>query len=300
MKPKLPLSNLNTFTSAAELSSFQAAAEALHVTPSAVSHQIRNLEGLLGYELFDRLDKKVRLTGKGERLYSDLKPAFREIHKATEKALHHCDRKSLILSVAPAFATRWLLPRLDKFYAEYPEINLSLTATSDMVDFYRDDVDGAIRLGNGDWPGAESIKLFDMQLVAVCRPELVQSMDVNPTAQDVARLPLVINSSIPGAWEAWFESAGVLMDVPVRGLSVQNASQSLEAIQNGQQVCLVDRPFVEKELLSGQLVQVVGHRHHGNRAYYLAMSDDAVSRNSLQIFREWLSCQIRDSSFLNE
>lgn len=295
MKPRLPLNNLNTFTTAAEVQSFQAAAEVLHVTPSAVSHQIRNLEGLLGYALFDRLDKRVQLTRRGERLFYALRPAFRDIHRATDQAMKQCDRSGLILSVAPAFATRWLLPRLERFYAEFPEINLSLTATSDMVDFYRDDVDAAIRLGDGRWLGAVSVKLFDMQLVAVCTPERMASLEKPVTAQRLTELPLVINSSIPDTWEGWFESAGVVLQQPVSGLSVQNASQSLEAIQTGQQICLIDQPFVEKELAEGQLVQMLEHRHHGHRAYYLAMSEEAVNKESLQIFQHWLLQQVRQT-----
>lgn len=288
MKPRLPLNNLNTFTTAAELSSFQAAAEVLHVTPSAVSHQIRNLESLLGYELFERLDKRVKLTSRGERLFAELREPFRDIYKASESALHICQSNELSLSVAPAFATRWLLPRLESFYSAYPEIKLSLTATSDVVNFYRDDVDAAIRLGNGDWPGAESIKLFDMELVAVCLPSLLDSHQGALSPEQVAQQSLVINSSIPDTWGAWFASAGVELSQPLTGMQVQSASQSLEAIQTGQQICLIDRPFVERELASGQLVQVCDHSHHGNRSYYLAINQEAVDKVCLQQFRDWL------------
>lgn len=288
MKPKLPLNNLNTFTTAAELSSFQAAAESLHVTPSAVSHQIRNLEGLLGYELFERLDKRVRLTPRGERFFADLQMPFRELHRATEHALQCYNKNGLSLSVAPAFATRWLLPRLDGFYVQHPEINLSLTATSDLVNFQRDSVDAAIRLGNGDWPGTVAVKLFDMQLVTVCLPAFLEKQGGMLIPEQLAQVPLVINTSIEGAWESWFASAGVSLSQPLRGMSVQNASQTLEAIQTGEMVGLIDRPFIEKELASGQLALTSEHSHDGGRAYYLVISKDSLNKPSLQSFRDWL------------
>ncbi|MEH6473608.1 MAG: LysR substrate-binding domain-containing protein [Halopseudomonas sp.] len=295
MQPKLPLNNLNTFASAAEFCSFQIAAEHLHVTPSAVSHQIRNLEQLLGYKLFERLDKRVRLTVRGERLFETIRLPFQDIHQAIDQALKSFDGNSLSLSVAPAFATRWLLPRLDRFYAKHPEINLSLTATTDLVNFRRDSIDAAIRLGSGDWPGAESLKLFDTELVAVCRPSLIEQNQGLFTLEQLSRQALVHNATMGQVWESWFRSAGMALSGPLPGLSVQNSAQGLEAVQSGERICLIDRPLVKDELASGKLATASLHSYSGGLAYYLVCANESSTYPPLQTFKQWLLAIVKSS-----
>jgi LysR family glycine cleavage system transcriptional activator len=123
MQNRLPLNSLNCFAYAADHLSFQKAAEALYVTPSAVSHQIRNLEKVLGYKLFDRSDQGVKLTSLGENLFADIRNPIQQLQAASRRALRGLKDNSLAISVAPIFATGWLLPRLQNFYISYPEIN---------------------------------------------------------------------------------------------------------------------------------------------------------------------------------
>lgn len=175
MKAKLPLNNLNTFATAAERLSFQAAADLLHVTPSAVSHQIRNLEALLGYPLFDRVDKGIRLTARGQRLFADIRDPLKRLHKAGRRAARGQDDNMLALSVAPVFATRWLMPRLKDFYRTYPEINLSMIATAEVLGFDIDNIGAAIRIGRGDWADTDAELLFHPEYIAVCHPHLIES-----------------------------------------------------------------------------------------------------------------------------
>ena len=144
MRARLSFQNLNTFATAAEVLSFQEAAELLHVTPSAVSHQIRSLEASLGYPLFERLDKRVRLTNRGRQLFLEIREPLKQLHQASRNALHGSEDNALALSVAPVFATRWLLPRLKNFRARYPEISLSVIAAAGLVDFRSDPFDAAI------------------------------------------------------------------------------------------------------------------------------------------------------------
>ena len=175
MRARLSFQNLNTFATAAEVLSFQEAAELLHVTPSAVSHQIRSLEASLGYPLFERLDKRVRLTNRGRQLFLEIREPLKQLHQASRNALHGSEDNALALSVAPVFATRWLLPRLKNFRARYPEISLSVIAAAGLVDFRSDPFDAAIRMGNGHWPDTVSKRLFGKRIVAVCHPNLIMN-----------------------------------------------------------------------------------------------------------------------------
>jgi len=292
MQFKLPLNNLNTFAAAAEFCSFQIAAEHLHVSPSAVSHQIRNLEQLVGYKLFERLDKRVRLTLRGERLFADVRLPFKELHQAADKALRQHQSNCLSLSVAPAFATRWLLPRLDGFYASHPDVNLSLTATTDMVNFRSDAIDAAIRLGSGQWPATESKKLFDMELVAICQPALIKENGGLFSLENLAQQALVHNSSLTDIWKSWFESAGLSLAGSVGGVYVQNSAQSLEAIQTGERICLIDRPLVTEDLNAGRLALAHTHSYSGGLGYYLVCAADALPNPALQTFNQWLLSQL--------
>ncbi len=294
MRSRLPLSNLNTFAAAAETGSFQQAAGQLHVTPSAVSHQIRNLEQLLGYRLFERLDKKVRLTPRGERLFADIQQPLQQLHRAAERA-QRCQRDDhLALSVAPAFATRWLLPRLDRFYAAHPEINLSVTATTELVDFRFDPVDVAIRLGSGDWPGTESQLLFSLELVAVCRPELLAANGGPFGIDELTQQPLVHNASIDGLWQRWLRSAGLTIKGELPGFRVQNAAQSLEAVYSGDRICLIDRPFVVNELADGRLALANAHSYSGDQGYYLTCPAGIPENPALITFSQWLFGELND------
>ena len=289
MQHRVPLNNLNTFAAAAERLSFQEAAGALHVTPSAVSHQIRNLERILGYKLFDRLDKAIRLTAQGERLFADIKAPMNQIHEASRRALRGLEDNTLALSVAPVFATGWLLPRLKDFHACHPDISLSVVATTDLADFSADPFDASIRMGTGEWENTKSVRLFNKELAAVCRPALLENKEELLSPAQVAGYPLILNASMPGAWEEWFRSAGVETH-PGAGnrFQVQDSAQVVEAVQSGDSIGLVDRNFISQDVESGRLSVACRHVLQGDDGYFLTYPSMADSLPSLQHFREWL------------
>ncbi|MEH6812126.1 MAG: LysR substrate-binding domain-containing protein, partial [Motiliproteus sp.] len=292
MQSRLPLNNLNTFASAAECLSFQGAAEVLYVTPSAVSHQIRNLEAILGYKLFERLDKGVRLTPQGERLYIDIREPLRRLHEASRKAVRGREDNSLALSVAPAFATQWLLPRLRDFYSSYSEINLSVIATTDLVDFSVDPFDASIRMGKGGWPKTSTERLFPMQLVAVCHPNRLAANNELFSVAQVKEQALIQNSSMTGLWEQWFQSAGIAISGKLGGLQVQNSAQVVEAIQSSDAFGLVEQRFIRQDLESGRLVIACDHVLTGEDGYFLTYPESAAELPALQRFRDWLFTQV--------
>ena len=295
MQNKLPLNNLNAFAVAAEHLSFQKAAEFLYVTPSAVSHQVRNLEQILGYKLFDRLDKKVRLTPPGKRLFDDIKMPIRQLQEASRKALRGMENNTLALSVAPVFATGWLLPRLRDFYASYHDINLSVIAMSEMVDFNQDPFDASIRMGKGDWDNTASYHLFNREIVAVCHPSMLTANKALFTTLELTSYSLIHNSSMPSLWEEWFQSAGIDVAVDHESkLQVQNSAQVIEVLQSGGAIGLIDRNFIDSDIQSNRLAVACEHVFQDKEGYFLTAPKSSHSLQSFQCFKEWLETQMAE------
>lgn len=292
MQAKLSFQNLNTFATAAHALSFQGAAEVLHVTPSAVSHQIRHLESLLGYPLFERLDKRVRLTTRGRQLYLEIREPLRQLHQSSRNALRGIEDSVLALSVAPVFATRWLLPRLKDFRVLYPEINLSVIATTSLVDFRSDPFDAAIRMGDGHWPDTVSRRLFGRRMVAVCHPNLVAKNGGTFVAERLGEQALIHNSSMKGLWEEWLRSAGIRLSGALAGVEVQDSAQVLEAINAEDAIGLVDLSFVSDDIKAERLVLACDHLLSGEDGYFLTYPEANGERTSLQLFEQWIVSQV--------
>ena len=170
---KVPLHVLPGFVAAARMLNLSRAAASLHVTVSALSHQMRGLEELLGQRLFDRGPRGLRLTPAGERLFGQVAPHLDAISAALAPQPARSPH-ALTLSVMPTVASSWLIPRLPSFTAQHPEVELSLQSTSDLVDFDREEVDAALRFGPGGWPGLRAHLLFEEWVVPVCSPELLR------------------------------------------------------------------------------------------------------------------------------
>ena len=293
MQHRLPLNNLNSFAHAAEHLSFQKAAEALFVTPSAVSHQIRNLEKILGYKLFDRSDKTVKLTLQGEKLFADIRAPIKQLQEAGTKAKRGLKDHSLALSVAPIFATGWLLPRLKDFYSSHPEINLTVIATTALVDFESDPFDASIRMGKGSWDKTSTIRLFNKEIVAVCHPKFLRSNPGVFTPSQLTKHPVIQNSAMPGLWKEWCDSAGT--DAPDEQnikFQAQGSSQVVEALQSGESVGLIDRNFIQNDIESGRLAIACKHVLYGNDGYFLTIPESTEAPASLIRFKEWLFKQL--------
>ncbi len=298
MQSKLPLNNLNTFAAAAENLSFQRAAESLCVTPSAVSHQIRNLEKLLGYPLFERLDKAVSLTPQGERLFADVKAPIKQLHDAGRKALRGMEGNSLALSVAPVFATGWLLPRLKSFYVRYPDISLSVIATTDLVNFESGGFDASIRMGRGDWQNTHSLRLVGREIAAVCLPRVVERNKgfITPSRL-LSKYPLIQNASMPDVWDEWCLSLGInVPDWKGGMIRVQSSAQVVEAIQSGEAIGLVDRTMFPQDLTSGRLTLACEHILQDDGGYFLTYPESSADLSSLQCFEEWIRLQLQTGS----
>ncbi|MGB3725458.1 MAG: LysR substrate-binding domain-containing protein [Glaciecola sp.] len=293
MKSKLPLNHLNTFYYAAEYGSFQVAAEHLFVSASAVSHQIRNLESTLGYKLFNRLDKAISLSSEGEALFADIKLPIEKLHNASRKALQIHNHHSLAISVAPIFATAWLLPRLRDFYQHSPDIHLQVIASFDLVDFDTDPFDAAIRLGKPIATNHVALPLFPANYVVVCHPSYFNNSSNKLSPKQILSASLVQNSAMPKLWSQWFSSADITQRYQQSvALEVPSTAQVIDALQSGDCVGIIDKQFIQKDVDLGRLTIACEHVY-GSDNWYTLLAPESITQQAHYLqFAQWLKKQI--------
>ncbi|MCY1287890.1 Glycine cleavage system transcriptional activator [compost metagenome] len=292
MFANLPLTALRTFESAARLSSFKAAAEELAVTPTAVSHQIRSLESWLGVPLFERLPRSVRLTACGERLFDSLHGALLEVTQTLDQLRPQRSAGNLTLTTTPAFAALWLIPRLGRFYAGYPEINLRLDASTVTVDLHQDaSVDLAIRYGIGHYPTLHSQCLLDECFAVYGAPALVASLgDALPT---LITLKWRSSGLYALGWQAWCAAAGTphwLDQAPQREYDEEH--YALQAAIGGQGLVLASSILVSESLASGLLVQYRPEINVPGAGYSMLCVPGRERHPPVKAFVGWLAREV--------
>ncbi|MGZ6028099.1 MAG: LysR substrate-binding domain-containing protein [Myxococcaceae bacterium] len=280
---KVPLHVLPGFVAAARMLNLSRAASSLHVTVSALSHQMRGLEELLGQRLFDRGPRGLRLTAAGERLFRQVAPHLDAISAAlVPQPARSPD--ALTLSVMPSVASSWLIPRLPSFTAQHPGVELSLQSTSDLVDFDREEVDAALRFGPGGWPGLRAYLLFEEWVVPVCSPELLRRF---PGARqgDFSGVPLL--RDLGGRWDAWFARFGGT--APSRYVAAFDDTDALQrAAVEGMGVALGRLTMARPLLESGRLVALTRHRLPDGYAHHLVYPPRSENHPALVAFRTWV------------
>ncbi len=293
-----PLNAVHTFEAAARHLSFHRAAEELHVTPSAVSHQVRALEEFLGVRLFNRLARQVVLTTEGQIYLPPVRAALDQIHSATERVAAAKDRGPLTMSVSPTFATGWLVPRLSRFQVAHPSIEVRLNlvrSTTEPADFSRSDVDLVIRYGNQDNPGLRSIRLIVEELLPVCSPALLDAPTPLRRPQDLRHVTLLHALPRVDQWRQWLTAAGVGGVNAERGPKFHNTPLTLEGAIAGMGVALADRRLVARELKSGRLVAPFDITLPSESAYYLIYPQEREDNPNIAAFRDWLLGEVARS-----
>ncbi len=290
-----PLNSLRSFEAAARHASFLRAARELHVTPSAISHQIRALEKFLGVELFRRDGRQVQLTREGENYLQAVREGLMLIAAATGRIGSSRPGGVLTLSVAPAFATPWLAPRLAGFQLQHPELEVRHSSSIELVDLRKSDVDAAVRYGAGRWPGLRSHRLFAEELIPVASPRLRLGRKRLRKPADLHEAPLLHVMSRLGEWRMWLSAAGVA-DVDVeRGPKFHTTPLALEAAIAGNGVAIADRRLVADHLRGGRLVAPFDIVLPREFAYYLVYPQSRVGDPNIAVFREWLLGEIAES-----
>lgn len=289
MHRRLPsLAALQAFELAAELSSFKQAAAQLHRTPSAVSHQIRRLEEQLGTALFHRGPDGPRLTEAGRAYQADVAAALDGLTEATSRLRRQQGGGPLSVSLFPSLAVRWLIPRLNDFRARHPEVDLALINSLRQADFDHEDIDAAIRFGNGDWPALRADPLMVETRFPVCSPALLDTAAPLREPRDLAAHTLLHNAAHPGEWRAWLAAAGVEGVDPERGLAFDASNEVLAAAASGMGVALGRRPIVDDELAAGRLVEPFAIRIPTPGRYWFVTPEATADRPAISALRDWL------------
>lgn len=292
MRSLPPLNSLRIFEAAARHLSFNQAAAELNLTPSAVSHQVRALEEFLGVPLFQRTSRQIRLTPEGRDYLPSVQTAFKQLTTATERIIASRRSGLLVISVAPAFATQWLVPRLPAFQEFRAHLEVRLIVSTEVTDFARSDVDLAIRQGRGDWPGMRVHWLMDEDLIVVCSPALLQGARGLRQPTDLRGDMLLHVIARMGDWKHWLEAAGVTHIDPQSGSRFQNWSLALEAAVAGMGVVIIDRRLATRYLEGGRLVVPFPTSLAGQKAYYLVYPEDREQSGKIGEFRAWLLSEV--------
>lgn len=287
-----PLVAIRAFEAAARRGSFNEAAAELFVTPSAVSHQVKSLESFLGVQLFRRERRRVVLTIVGERYLESISHALDEIDLATRRLLATANSGAINISAAPAFLTRWLVPRVRTFQQHHPDIELRLNPNSDPIDFARSDIDMAIYFGTGDWPDVETHFLRAVVLVPVCSPAYLSANPPINEPADLCRQSLIDVSSYPEKWREFFAGHGLRGSGRARRLTFSSTSLALGAAMESLGIALADRQLVTRELRYGQLVNPLGMELAIDEGYYLVYPRGRRVSNEMAAFRDWVMTSI--------
>ncbi len=286
-----PLTALRAFEAAARLSSFTRAARELHVTPAAVSHQIRGLEKFLGVTLFRRTTRRLELTEQGRVAAELFREGFEKLARGVNQLRADQTGASLTLSVTTAFATRWLVPRLGRFARRCPGIDLQLRAGTQPVDFDHDDIDVAVRIGRGGVAGATAIPLFGESVVPLASPAFIRHHGLRrPT--DMARVPLLHDDSMrrvgrPTRWSEWLAAAKVRNVDTGHGMHIDDGHLVLQAAAGGAGVALGRLVYALDDLDARRLRMPFGPVLDLDVQYYLFVPEARASEPAIAAVRAW-------------
>lgn len=284
-----PLQALRTFVEVGQRGSIKAAAQALHVTPGAVSQQIRLLEDRLGVVLLERERLGMRLTDAGASFHPKVQNAFLQIDQAVHALEAAKGSKSLTVSTVASFAASWLVPRLGRFKQLHPDIEVRVEATSELVDLRRDRVDVALRHGLGDYPGLDVRPLMAPVLMPVASPAFLESRQaVIREARDCLDYPL-LHDSDRADWSLWLKAHGVDEDARAeRGNAFEDDFLLIRAAEAGQGLALVPEAYAQDEIAAGRLVQVLDKPWPARFAYYAVTRPGAAERSEVRAFLDWI------------
>ena len=297
-----PLNSLRAFEAVGRYLSFSKAADELNVTPGAISQQVRGLEDFLEIKLFKRRNRSIVLTDSGQVFLPLLSDGFAGISAAVESVRRSQGDEPLTISAAPSFTAKWLIPRLCKFQALHPEIDVRIDASSRLVDFAREDIDVGIRFGTGEVEGLDSIYLFSFDLIPVCSPDLMHEGKAVHDLSDIRHHTLLhsqdtdFDPSFPD-WAMWLATAGVDDVDASRGMFFSQGEMVIEAAIEGQGIALGASVMVAGAIESGRLVQPFETRLPVRLSFHLITTRQKWGNPKISAFRRWI---LDESAYLRE
>lgn len=291
-KGQLPLTALRAFEAAARNLNITRAAVELGVTQGAVSQQVRRLEELIGAPLFDRSYYKLRLTHQGELLAGALGSAFGQIGAALSAVSQggFADQ-TLRLRMYPIFASKIVVPRLPRFQAAFPDIEVQLTMAARSPDLAEDPVDVSVREGVGGWPGTRWHHCLSQILIPVCGSKLLDRRPIG-SVEDLSRVTLLHSTDRPDDWASWLLSMKLSHREFLDEVRLANSEMAYAAAAAGEGVAIAQFALVHDELREGRLVAPLAHAVRQNRSYLLVVPDDRASVPAIAAFQKWMLAEM--------
>jgi LysR family glycine cleavage system transcriptional activator len=298
-RPMPPLNALKAFEATARHLSFTKAAAELHVTPAALSHQIRGLEDLLGLKLFFRRARAIELTDAARLIYPGIQTGFESLRQAVERLEPSRQDRVLVVSATPGLTAKWLAPKLYRFLAKHPDIDTRISASSAYVNFTADGVDVGIRLSSGNHPEFYVEKLSDEWLLPLCSPKLLDGAHPLRSPKDLGHFTL-IQVDLPGVvptWSDWFQMAGVDGIDSTRGLRLNVADHALDAASESAGVVLAYKLVASRDIGLGRLVVPFGPEIPlPGRSYFFVCQKGHEKRAPVKAFRDWIFAEIEETA----
>jgi LysR family glycine cleavage system transcriptional activator len=296
MRPRLPpLNALKVFEAAARHESFTRAAEELCVTQGAVSHQVKALEAELAIKLFNRERQRLIITEAGRDYLTVVRDALDRIAAGTDRLLQRQNAGVLTVSTSPDFAAKWLVHRLGHFAEAESSIDLRVSATLHHVDFAREEVDLAVRHGDGNWPGLDPIQLSAEQLFAVCSPKLLSGRRRLGKPADILKFPLIHLDS-RADWRRWLRAAGVDEGAVTHGPVLNRASMVIDAAINGQGIALARTTLAAWDLINARLVRPFEDSLPLSKTYWIICPKATSNVPKIVTFRNWLMAEAAEDA----
>lgn len=295
------LNALKAFEASARHQSFSAAGKELNVSSAAVGQLVRSLEDWLGVPLFTRTAsgrQRIVPTEAALAALSDIRAGFDRLSIGMAKLKEAASQNTLKLTVSPAFASKWLLPRIESFSEQDPETDLLLDTNQRIVDFVAQRIDIGVRYGAGNWPGLVSEKLMEEAVFPVCSPAMLRELNIRKPA-DLLKHTLIhdmTGDSNTGyvTWETWFERVGVSKAPVGRGHRINNSAAVLQAAVDGQGVALARSVMACDDVKSGRLVRLLPELEViSPLSYYAVYREECINKPRLRAFLTWLKEEAR-------
>ena len=285
---RLPsIAALRTFEAASRLLNFTQAAAELNMTQGAISHQVRELEGLLGSSLFTRGRRGLALTEAGARYLPYVREALERLRAGREALAARQRGTVLTVTMSPNFASKWLVPRLGGFLAEHPDVDLRISASRQHVDFSADDIDMGIRHGTGDWPHLAVARLSAEWVFPVCGPGYLTAAPPLATPGDLGR-HVLLHDRDRAHWRQWLAAFDADGAEAGHGPVFSDTSMAIDAAVSGQGVALARSVLATLDLQAGRLVRPLAEATPAPYAYWIVCPKATAGQPKIARFREWL------------
>lgn len=284
---KSSLRGLRTFCVAARYESFRAAGDALFITPSAVSHQIKNLEEELGTQLFERNSRDLKLTAVGKSLYEQVSPLIEQLDSIVGTLKDAAIVSTIRISVQPFFASEYFVPRLSAFTSAHPDIDIQVGTSDESSEKHPSDADLSIRLFRSPPAGLRSDLLFPLRTVPSGSPSFKKGLKV-VRKKIVSDFPIIVHDTQPKAWQQWSEATGISLPDSVKVTRLDSMIAIVRAVEQGIGAAMVPVPLADLWFRQGSIVRLFNNELVSDVSYYLVSSEDSAENAAVTEFRDWI------------